>query len=126
WYGATSFAHSSPSSSVMWPFLLAAIMKFTGPNQMIALWIQAPLCLAILCAGLWMLREAGIHNRVVQTAVLFAVAAFTAFLPMAFIALEHLLHCFAMIVFCWSFARIYNRDPQKFDALNLGLWAALL
>lgn len=126
-YGVTPFEHTSPSSSVIWPFLLAGVDRVMGPREMTALWFQFPIVFAVLCACLLVLRRSGMQSLFWQTLTLLAIAALTPFLSLTFIAMEHLLHCLAMVLFCWWFGCALNKPEESFsDAATVAALAALL
>lgn len=126
-YGATQFEHSSPSSSVIWPFLLAGVFRLIGVNQMVPLWLQLPICFGILYASARVLRRAGIRNPATETLVLLLIAGLTPFLSLTFVAMEHLLHCLAMIVFCGTFTTaMLTQEETGRHRITVALCAALL
>ena len=98
-YGVTSHEFAAASSSILWPFLLAALYKVFGPVVVIPLICQIVIGIALLWLAWKMLNRAGVTSKRYVCAVLISLVLTIPMVPMTFVAMEHLLHAFLTLLF---------------------------
>ena len=98
-FGVTSHEFTSSSSSIVWPFLLAAIFKVVGPVVVAPFIAQIVIGIALLWLCWGMLRKAGVTSNVYAVCVLSGLVVALPMPAMTFVAMEHLLHALATVLF---------------------------
>lgn len=117
-FGVTSHEFSSASSSILWPLLLAALYKVFGPLVVIPLIAQIAIGTALLWLCWEMLNQAGVTSNLYAGAVLAFLVLVLPMVPMTFVAMEHLLHAFATLLFAFvSIHCLYAPRTRFFPVL---------
>ncbi len=97
-FGVTSHEFTSASSSIVWPFLLAAIFKLFGPITIAAFAAQFVIGIALLWLSWDTLKKAGVTSNIYAACVLCCLVVVLPMPAMTFVAMEHLLHAFATLL----------------------------
>jgi hypothetical protein len=100
-FGVTSYVHASASSSILWPFLLAAFYKLFGPVVAIPLILQIVLGIGILATGWWIFNRLRVTSDVYVAAALSVLVVAVPMVAMTMVAMEHLLHLLAALLFAF-------------------------
>jgi protein involved in polysaccharide export with SLBB domain len=113
-YGVTAHGFTAASSSIVWPFLLAASMKVVGnlvtiPFVLNA--IAAVALLAIVARGLD--REAPSLSGPARAAVLAAVVILVPLATLVVMGMEHVLHAALTIAFVLEAARVVSGESKR-------------
>ena len=119
-FGITSHEFSSASSSILWPLLLAALYKVFGPLVVIPLIAQIVIGMALLWLCWEMLNQAGVTSDLYAGAVLAFLVLVLPMAPMTFVAMEHLLHAFATLLFAFVSVRSLYAPRARFLPVLLG------
>jgi hypothetical protein len=127
-FGVTSHEFASASSSIVWPFLLAVLFKVLGPAVSVPLVAQIVIGIALLWVSADILKKAGVTSSAYACCVLCALVLALPMVTMTFVAMEHLLHALATLLFAsialnYLYARHDSRPPK---ILAVSLSAAAL
>ena len=117
-FGVNSHEFAAASSSILWPYLLASVFVFTGPVLLVPLLLQIPIALLILWLAYRMLRSYGITSGVYACCILCGLVLVAPMVAMTFVAMEHLLHALATLLFALV-AVDYLHDERP------GIWIVL-
>jgi hypothetical protein len=102
-WGASPHEFASASSSVLYPLLIAAIMKVTGPAAIIPFILNLLAAITLLIVVQKWLREQGL-GPAGQLLVLLAVVIFTPLPVTVIIGMEHTLQLLFCFLFVYSFS----------------------
>jgi hypothetical protein len=122
-YGVTPFEFSSSSSSILWPLLLAGVMKLFGNHEIL------PFLINLIAAGIFiavLYREwaGGGNNPRWAFGMLIGWMVFLPFGPILFNGMETMLQALAAVAFSAAAVR-YLSDPGRGRLVPLCLLAAL-
>jgi hypothetical protein len=98
-FGVTSHEFVSASSSILWPLLLAVLYKLCGPLVVIPLLAQIAIGIVLLGLSWEVLSRSGVTSNLYAGAVLSLLVVALPMVPMTFVAMEHLLHALATLLF---------------------------
>jgi protein involved in polysaccharide export with SLBB domain len=99
-YGITRYAFTAASSSIVWPFLLAGVMKVVGDQVTIPLFLNVAAGVALV----WVLhraleREAPAFGPALRTLVLVGIVFLIPLAALMAIGMEHVLHMALTVAF---------------------------
>ena len=112
-YGVTAHAFTAASSSVLWPLMLAALMKLAGPNVLLPLAVNvvAAVALVVLCDRTIRTLSPAV-GPLVRAAALVAMV-FAAPLPTLIVSgMEHTLHALVTVLFLAEAARTFGTGAR--------------
>jgi hypothetical protein len=122
-FGVTPFAFSSSSSSILWPLLLAGVIKLLGNREILPLLINLAVA-GILIAVLYGEWAGGGKNPRWAFGMLLGWMVFLPFGPILFNGMETMLQALTAVAFSAAAVRFLSEDG-KVRLLSLCLLAAL-
>jgi len=122
-YGVTPFHFSAASSSVVWPFLLAALMFVFGVQHWLAYAANVVLSLLLIYfLDRWLLEDE--QPLWLRALTVPGVALLVPLATLTVIGLEHVLQTFAFLGLLFA-AKRYWTLPTRGALVQLALWAIL-
>jgi hypothetical protein len=106
-FGLTKYAFGSSSSSPLWTLLLSLHFRFLGPRDA----VPGVLASAFAVGCLWVVRRLALTMGVGSPqgmVVGLAVVVFTPLVPLVATGMEHTMHLFLILVFCWTLVTCLN------------------
>lgn len=116
-YGVTAGEFSSASSSVGWPFLLAAAIKVAGPQPWLPLALNLVLGVLLTFVVDASVRKVGVVSALARTIIGLAVVELTPLPTLVVLGMEHTAHTAANIAFI-AVAAAWLADPTERPAFN--------
>jgi protein involved in polysaccharide export with SLBB domain len=113
-YGVTPHEFTAASSSIGWPFLLAGVMKLTGPTPWLPLFLNGAIAVVLFIAIERAVRRLAPDASVLSaTLVSLAVMALTPMGTLVVLGMEHTAHAAATIAFLTLAATWLSDDDAE-------------
>lgn len=126
-YGLTRYAFSTPSSSVLWPWLLAGAMRVVGDRVTLPLFMNLAAAIALVVAvGRALDRYAQSMSTSMRTLVVVAIVLLMPVATLTVLGMEHVLHATLTVAFVLEAAQVVGGEKTERDAAFLAPIAAAL
>ena len=125
-YGVTQYAATAASSSIVWPWVLAACYAVVGVNIWTPYVLNIVCCLALLYLGGRIMVDAsgGRLLRALQTASLIVLVVAAPMPTLCQIGMEHSAQCLAMAALLYSGAKCLNKPSDRRLQVQTAILAA--
>jgi hypothetical protein len=116
---------ASASSSIVWPWLLAALMRLFGSDATLPLWLNVAFGACVPFATDWVARRLGGDNlgAIRRTTLNLLVVVLGPLPTLALIGMEHTLHALLLVLFV-AVAAMHIADTKRYRWLVVALAAA--
>ena len=119
-YGINADEPSSPSSSVLWPYLLAPLAHYNTPLTALALNLLFAVCTIVLigvCVASLQQRSAPLEDGARRIAAAMSLVFIASLPALVFVGMEHTLQVFLSGVVAWGFIRALDSRPIPYVSI---------
>ncbi len=124
-FGVTPFGFTGASSSVVWPFLLAALGAVFGLHVWLPFALNVALSLLLLWLAHQWLWRMGVVSERLRIAALVSIAVLTPLSGLTSLGLEHVLESITALGLLVAAAEVLDRSRDTKNVLPLIVWAAV-